>query len=60
MEKKFRDWLARCHATLDKSIRFEALVDSKTQVNGGGQAVQRSPEKRLCSERALQTAGCCL
>jgi hypothetical protein len=32
MEKKFKDWLARCHATLDKTIRFEALADSKTQV----------------------------
>ena len=32
MEAKFRQWLQRCHATLDKSVRFEALADSRTQV----------------------------
>ena len=34
MEAKFRQWLQRCHATLDKSVRFEALADSRTQVGG--------------------------
>ncbi|KAL4443930.1 hypothetical protein ABPG75_011667 [Micractinium tetrahymenae] len=31
MEAKFRQWLQRCHATLDKSVRFEALADGRTQ-----------------------------
>ena len=34
MEAKFRQWLQRCHTTLDKSVRFEALADSRTQVGG--------------------------
>lgn len=33
MEAKFRQWLQRCHATLDKSVRFEALADGRTQVS---------------------------
>jgi len=32
LERKFKEWLGRCHATLDKTIRFEALADSRTQV----------------------------
>lgn len=32
MEAKLRQWLQRCHTTLDKSVRFEALADSHTQV----------------------------
>jgi len=31
IEKRFKDWIGRCHATLDKSIRFELLSDSRTQ-----------------------------
>jgi hypothetical protein len=31
MEKRFREWVSRCHATLDKSVRFEAPVDSRAQ-----------------------------
>ena len=31
LEKRFKDWLTRCHATLDKSFRFERLADSRTQ-----------------------------
>lgn len=32
MEAKLRQWLQRCHSTLDKSVRFETLADSRTQV----------------------------
>lgn len=32
MEAKFKQWLQRCHATLDKSVRFEVLADARTQV----------------------------
>lgn len=32
MERKFKDWLARCHAQLDKTTRFEVLADSRLQV----------------------------
>ncbi|PRW58303.1 Structural maintenance of chromosomes flexible hinge domain-containing 1 [Chlorella sorokiniana] len=31
MEAKFKQWLQRCHSTLDKSVRFEALADARTQ-----------------------------
>jgi hypothetical protein len=31
LEKRFREWLARCHATLDKRIRFLGLADAATQ-----------------------------
>lgn len=31
MEAKFKAWLQRCHTTLDKSVRFESLADSRTQ-----------------------------
>ena len=30
-EKKFREWLAKCHSQLDKSLRFENLADSTVQ-----------------------------
>lgn len=36
MEAKFKQWLQRCHATLDKSVRFEALADARTQVGLAG------------------------
>ena len=47
MEAKFRGWLQRCHATLDKSVRFEALSDSRTQV--GGQAGGRALDEGWCA-----------
>lgn len=31
-EKRFRDWLVKCHSELDKSLRFEALADTAVQV----------------------------
>lgn len=31
MEARFRQWLQRCHTTLDKSVRFEHLADSQVQ-----------------------------
>lgn len=31
IEKRFKEWLGRCHGTLDKSIRFERLADSRAQ-----------------------------
>ncbi len=31
LERKFREWLAHCHATLDKRIRFCGLADAATQ-----------------------------
>lgn len=31
MEKRFREWVTRCHSQLDKSIRFEAPADSRAQ-----------------------------
>lgn len=31
IEKRFKDWLARCHTTLDKSFKFERPADSRTQ-----------------------------
>ena len=31
LEKRFREWLARCHAQLDKRIRFLGLAESATQ-----------------------------
>lgn len=34
MEAKFKQWLQRCHATLDKSVRFEALSNARVQVRG--------------------------
>ncbi len=31
MEKAFREWLQRCHAELDKSLRFEDLAEPEAQ-----------------------------
>eukprot|EP00887_Chlorella_sp_A99_P005757 scaffold1.g5757.t1 len=31
MEAKLRQWLSRCHTTLDKSVRFERLTDARAQ-----------------------------
>ena len=31
VEKAFREWLQRCHAELDKSLRFEDLVEPEAQ-----------------------------
>ena len=31
MKEAFRDWLQTCHATLDKSLRFEELADAEAQ-----------------------------
>ncbi|KAL3158051.1 hypothetical protein ABBQ32_011660 [Trebouxia sp. C0010 RCD-2024] len=30
-EKKFREWLVKCHSQLDKSLRFENLADATIQ-----------------------------
>ena len=35
LEKRFREWLARCHAQLDKRIRFCALADPDAQARAG-------------------------
>ena len=32
LEKKFKDWLTKCHATLDKSISFAAIAPASVQV----------------------------
>ena len=32
LDKRFRKWLAECHAHLDKHVRFEGLGDSQLQV----------------------------
>jgi structural maintenance of chromosomes flexible hinge domain-containing protein 1 len=32
LERKFKEWLTRCHSELDKNIRFECMSDSGTQV----------------------------
>lgn len=32
LERKFREWLTRCHATLDKRIRFVGLAEPAMQV----------------------------
>lgn len=39
MEAKLKAWLQRCHASLDKSVRFEALADARTQVGGRARAL---------------------
>jgi hypothetical protein len=31
MKEAFREWLQSCHATLDKSLRFEELADADEQ-----------------------------
>ena len=31
LEKAFREWLQRCHAELDKSLRFEDLAEPEAQ-----------------------------
>ena len=31
LEKRFREWLARCHAQLDKRIRFLGITESPGQ-----------------------------
>ena len=33
IEKRFKDWLARCHATLDKSFQFERLAETRVQAD---------------------------
>jgi len=32
-ERKFRDWLGKCHSQLDKSLRFDQLADPAAQVS---------------------------
>ena len=39
-ERKFKDWLGKCHSQLDKSLRFVQLADAEAQV------------PHLCSQRA--------
>lgn len=43
LERRFRDWLAAAHQTLDKNIRFENMASSQEQVSNARQstAVQR-------------------
>lgn len=59
MEAKLRQWLQRCHATLDKSVRFEALADARTQVGspclaaGEGRAIEPPRPFCLASRRTL-------
>ena len=31
-DRKFKEWLTHCHATLDKSVAFEVLADAAVQV----------------------------
>ena len=31
LERRFREWLAHCHATLDKLISFRGLADEALQ-----------------------------
>ena len=31
-DRKFKEWLTQCHATLDKSVAFEVLADAAVQV----------------------------
>lgn len=33
LERKFREWLTRCHATLDKRIRFVGLAEPAMQAS---------------------------
>ena len=47
MEAKFKQWLQRCHSTLDKSVRFEALADARTQVGGEARVVGRQLGRSL-------------
>ena len=56
MEAKFRAWLQRCHASLDRSVRFEALADARTQVGavprlGGWAGLGCEPSVRCASKR---------
>lgn len=32
LEKRFKDWLAKCHKELDRTIKFEALCSQAIQV----------------------------
>ena len=50
LEAKFKQWLQKCHATLDKSVRFEALVDSRTQVGLGWLCVQSETAPATCCD----------
>jgi hypothetical protein len=32
LEKRFKEWLAKCHKELDRTIKFEALCSQAIQV----------------------------
>jgi hypothetical protein len=34
LEKRFKEWLAKCHKELDRTIKFEALCSQAIQVGG--------------------------
>jgi hypothetical protein len=34
LEKRCKEWLARCHKELDRTIKFEQLCSHAVQVNG--------------------------
>eukprot|EP00884_Botryococcus_braunii_P005311 jgi/Botrbrau1/14781/Bobra.0284s0014.2 len=36
LERRFKDWLSRCHCEMDKNIRFECMSDSATQAAARG------------------------
>lgn len=35
-ERIFKDWLAKCHRELDKTIKFEEIADEETQASTSG------------------------
>jgi hypothetical protein len=52
LEKKFKEWLARCHKELDRTIKFEQLCSHAAQVRermafGVGSTCRRSPAHGL-------------
>jgi hypothetical protein len=53
LEKRFKEWLAKCHKELDRTIKFEALCSQAIQVGGPARLTKVILPARLARQYCL-------